>query len=44
MTEDKMVGRHPLLDGHEYEQALGIGDGREAWGAAVQGSQSVEHD
>ena len=27
-TEDKMVGWHHWLDGHEFEQALGIGDGQ----------------
>ena len=26
MTEDKMVGWHHLLNGHEFEQALGDGD------------------
>ena len=26
MTEDGMVGRHHWLDGHEFEQALGVGD------------------
>ena len=26
MTEDEMVGWHYQLDGHEFEQALGIGD------------------
>ena len=26
MTEDEMVGWHHWLDGHEFEQALGIGD------------------
>ena len=25
MTEDEMVGWHHLLDGHEFEQALGDG-------------------
>ena len=25
-TEDKMVGWHPRLKGHEFEQALGVGD------------------
>ena len=25
--EDKMVGWHHRLDGHEFEQALGVGDG-----------------
>ena len=28
MTEDEMVGWHHLLDGHEFEQALGDGDGQ----------------
>ena len=32
-----MVGWHHRLDGHESEYALGVGDGREAWCAAVQG-------
>ena len=27
MTEDKMVGWHHWLDGHEFEQAPGVGDG-----------------
>ena len=27
MTEDEMVGWYNLLDGHEFEQALGVGDG-----------------
>ena len=30
MTEDKMVGWHHILNGHEFEQALGIGDGQES--------------
>ena len=29
-TKDEMVGWHHLLDGHEFEQALGVGDGQ--WG------------
>ena len=28
MTEDKMVGWHHLLDGHESEHAPGVGDGQ----------------
>ena len=38
MTEDEMIGRHHRLDGHEFEQALGVGDGQgslaccSAWG------------
>jgi len=37
MTEDKMVGWHHRLNGHEFEQALGTGDDREAWSAAGHG-------
>ena len=37
MTEDEIVGWHHQLDGHESEQAPGVGDGREAWHAAVHG-------
>ena len=28
MTEDEMVGWHHRLDGHEFAQALGVGDGQ----------------
>ena len=28
MTEDEMVGWHHRLDGHEFEQTLGVGDGQ----------------
>ena len=27
MTEDEMVEWHHRLDGHEFEQTLGVGDG-----------------
>ena len=27
-TEDEMAGWHHQLDGHEFEQALGVGDGQ----------------
>ena len=27
-TEDEMVGWHHRLNGHEFEQALGVGDGQ----------------
>ena len=33
---DKMVGWHHRLNGHEFEQALGVGD-REAWRTAALG-------
>ena len=38
-TEGEMVGWHHHFDGHEFKQALGVGDGEvpdeEAWCAAV---------
>ena len=38
MTEDERVGWRHWLDWHEFEQAVGVGDGpREARGAAVHG-------
>ena len=37
MTEDRMIGWHHRRNGHEFEQAPGVGDGQEAWHAAVHG-------
>ena len=37
MAEDEMVGWHHRLNGHEFEKALGVGDGQEAWCNAVHG-------
>ena len=49
MTETEMVGCHQQLDGHEFEQALGIGDGQGslAWKPGVlqsMGWQRVGHN
>ena len=30
MTDDEMVGWHHCLDGHEFGQAPGVGDGQES--------------
>ena len=30
ITEDEMIGWHHQLDGHEFEQAPGVGDGQES--------------
>ena len=35
--KDEMAGWHHRLDGHEFEQALGVVMDREAWRAAVHG-------
>ena len=43
MTEDEMVGRDHRLDGHEFEQALGVGDGKPGVLQSM-GSQRVGHD
>ena len=37
MTEDVTVRWYHPLNVHEFEQALGDGEGREAWHAAVRG-------
>ena len=37
MTEDEMVGQHHQLDVHEFEQALGVGDGQGGHGVTVHG-------
>ena len=34
-TEDEMVGWHQQLNGHEFEQTPGGGEGQEAWHAVV---------
>ena len=35
MTEDEMAGWHHRLNGHEFEQAPGDDEDREAWSAEV---------
>ena len=42
MTEDEMVGWHHRLDGHEFEQALGVGD--EQGSLASMGSQRLRYN
>ena len=44
MAEDEMVGWHHRLDGHEFEQALGVGDGQESLVLQSMGLQRVGHD
>ena len=41
-TEDEMVGWHHQLDGHEFEQAVGVGDGQES--LQSMGLQRDGHD
>ena len=46
MTEDEMVVWHYLLVGHEFEQALGFGDGQAGKSGMLQsmGLQRSGHD
>ena len=37
MTENEMVGWHHRLNGHEFEQAPGVGNEQGSWHAAVHG-------
>ena len=44
MTEDKMVGWHHKLMDMSLSKLQGIAKDREAWCAAVHGSQIFGHD
>ena len=42
-TEDEIVGWHHRLDGHEFEQALGVGDGQESLtGCSLWGHKELD--
>ena len=48
MTEDEMVGWHHRLNGHEFKQAFGVGDGQRSlacygpWGHRVRHNWETE--
>ena len=44
MTENEIVGWHHQLDAHEFEQALGVGDGRGGLVCCSLWGQSQESD
>ena len=44
MTEDEMVGWHHWLDGHEFEQALRVGDGQGSLACFSPWSHRVGYD
>ena len=44
MTEDEVVGWHHRLDGHEFERALGVGDGQGGLASYSSWGQRVGHD
>ena len=43
-TEDEMVGWHHQLDGHAFEQALGVGDGQGSLACCSPWGHRVGHD
>ena len=44
MTENEMVGWHHRLDGHEFEQALEVGDVRTPGILQSMGWQRLRHN
>ena len=44
MTDDEIVVWHPRLNGHEFEQALGVGDGQGARACCSPWNHRVGHD
>ena len=44
MTEDKMVGRHHQLDGHEFEQTLGHSEGQGSLACCSPWDRKVRYD
>ena len=44
MTEDEMVGWHHRLDGHEFEQVLGVGDGQGSLVCCSPWGLKIGHD
>ena len=44
MTEDEMVRWHHQLNGHEFEQTLGDGEGKGSLALHSMGSQRVRRD
>ena len=44
VTEDEVVGWHHWLDGHEFEQASGVGDGQGSLACCSPWGHSVGHN
>ena len=44
MTEDEMVGWHHRLDGHEFEQALGVSAGQGGLACCSPRGRKERHD
>ena len=44
MTEDEMAGWHHWPDGHEFEQALGDGEGQGSLGCCSPWFHKIRHN
>ena len=44
MTEDEMVGWHHRLNGHEFEEAPGVGEGQGSLECCSPCGRRVRHD
>jgi len=44
MTDDEMIGWHHQINGHEFEQIWGDGEGQGTLCPAVMGLQRVRHE
>ena len=44
MTENEMVGPHHQINGHEFEQTLGVGDGQGSGASCSPWGHTVGHD
>ena len=44
MTEDEMVGWHHRLNGHDFEQVLGAGDGQGSLACCSPWGRRIGHD
>ena len=42
MAENEMVGWHHQLNGHEFEQALGVGDGQGGLACCSSGHKELD--
>ena len=42
MAEDEIVGQHHQLNGHEFEEVPGDGEGQGTWHAAVHGVAKIQ--
>ena len=42
MTDDKMIGWHHQINGHEFEQDLGVGNGQGSLAGCIHGVTKIQ--